>query len=186
MVQEKKGSDGALNILNQQLANISTENQYVTFQIGDENYGIDIMLVQEIIRYNQPTRVFNANPVIRGVINFRGKVIPVIDMHRKFNLPAQKCDEYTVVIIIEVNDKTMGMVVDRVSDIMSFNEEDIQIVDRDFAEDIKTEHIKAMAKKEDMIVMLLDPLRVLSFEEVKQLDDINKMKAEGDLAQEFS
>ncbi len=176
MVKEKKRSDGALNILNQQLANISTENQYVTFQIGDENYGIDIMLVQEIIRYNQPTRVFNANPVIRGVINFRGKIIPVIDMHRKFNLDAQKCDEYTVVIIIEVNDKTMGMVVDRVSDIMSFNGEDIQVVDREFADDIKTEHIKGMAKVDNMIVMLLDPDRVLSFEELKQLENVKEME----------
>ena len=174
---EKKSTNGALNILNQQLDNISTENQYVTFQIGSENYGIDIMLVQEIIRYHQPTRVFNANPVIKGVVNFRGKVIPIIDMHRKFNLPEMECDEYTVVIVIEVNGKTMGMIVDRVSDIMSFNSEDIQVVDREFADDIKTKHIKSMAKKDRMIVMLLDPERVLSFEEFRQLEEIEKMDA---------
>ena len=169
---EEKARGSALNILNHQLTSVSTENQYVTFQIGAEEYGIDIMLVQEIIRYNKPTRVFNSNPVIKGVINFRGKVIPIIDMHSKFNLQEQEYDEFTVVIIIEVQAKTMGMIVDRVSDIMSFNTEDIQFVDREFAQDIKTEHLKGMAKSDNRIVLLLDPEKVLSFEEMKQLQEI--------------
>ncbi len=169
---EEKARGSALNILNHQLTSVSTENQYVTFQIGTEEYGIDIMLVQEIIRYNKPTRVFNSNPVIKGVINFRGKVIPIINMHNKFNLQEQEYDEFTVVIIIEVQAKTMGMIVDRVSDIMSFNAEDIQFVDREFAQDIKTEHLKGMAKSDNRIVLLLDPEKVLSFEEMKQLQEM--------------
>ena len=173
---EEKARGSALNILNHQLTSVSTENQYVTFQIGAEEYGIDIMLVQEIIRYNKPTRVFNSNPVIKGVINFRGKVIPIIDMHSKFNLQEQEYDEFTVVIIIEVQAKTMGMIVDRVSDIMSFNSEDIQFVDREFAEDIKTEHLKGMAKSDNRIVLLLDPERVLSFEEMKSLQEMADKK----------
>ncbi len=128
------------------------------------------MLVQEIIRYSQPTRVANANPAIKGVINFRGQVIPVIDMRRKFNLPQQEYDDFTVVIIIEVHHKTMGMIVDRVSDIMSFQDKDIQVVDREFADDVKTEHLQGMGKSGDRIVMLLDPGRVLSFKEMKQLE----------------
>ena len=156
-----------LNMMTNDLANASTDNQYVTFSIGEEEYGIDIMLVQEIIRYNKPTSVFNSNPAIKGVTNFRGKVIPVINMHSKFNLPEQDYDEYTVVIVIEVNGKTMGMIVDRVSDIMSFKHEDIQVVDQEFAEDIKTEHLKGMAKSEDRIIMLLDQDRIMSNEEFK-------------------
>ncbi len=167
-------SKDALNVFNEQLANLSAENQYITFRIGDEEYGIDIMLVQEIIRYSKPTRVFNANPVIKGVINFRGKVIPVIDMHRKFNLPEQSYDEFTVVIIIEVQKKTMGMIVDRVSDIVSFKPEDVQLVDREFAADIKTEHLKGMGKAGERIILLLDPKRVLSFEELKQLEELGQ------------
>ncbi|MGF7186308.1 purine-binding chemotaxis protein CheW [Desulfitispora alkaliphila] len=162
-------NDSALNILNLQLANMSTENQYVTFKIGEEEYGVDIMLVQEIIRYKKPTKIYNANPMIKGIINFRGKVIPIIDMHKKFDLGEQNYDEYTVVIVIEVESKTMGMIVDRVSDIMSFKKEEIQIVDQEFAEDIKTEHLKGMAKSRDRIIMLLEPNRVLSFRELNQI-----------------
>lgn len=171
MTQEEKS---AINTINEQLATNSAENQYITFRIGDEEYGIDIMLVQEIIRYSKPTRVFNANPVIKGVINFRGRVIPIIDMHRKFNLPQQEYDDFTVVIIIEVEKKTMGMIVDRVSDIMSFKEEDMQLVDQEFAADIKTEHLKGMGKSGDRIVLLLDPLKVLSVEEMKQLEKVTR------------
>ncbi|WP_218070367.1 chemotaxis protein CheW [Desulfuribacillus alkaliarsenatis] len=140
-------------------------SQFVTFQIGDEEYGIDIMLVQEIIRYQKLTKVFNANPAIKGVMNFRGNVIPIIDMRKKFKLPEIEYDDYTVVIIIEINKKTMGMIVDRVSDILSFDAEEIQVVDREFVEDVMTEHLKAMAKKDNRIIMLLDSNRVMSFEE---------------------
>lgn len=173
MAQGREAAGSALNVLNQQLYKLSTENQYVTFQIGGEEYGIEIMLVQEIIRYHTPTRVFNASPVIRGVINFRGKVIPVIDMYRKFNLPEQQPDEFTVVIVIESGRKTMGMMVDRVSDILSFDSEDIQVVDRDFAEDIKAEHIKGIARFAERIILLLDPERVLSLAEQKEVQELN-------------
>ncbi len=174
MADGRQYKDSTLNILNQQLTNISIDNQYVTFQIGEEEYGIDIMLVQEIIRYNKPTKVFNTNPIIKGVINFRGKVIPIIDMHRKFNIPEKSYDKFTVVIVIEVNNKTMGMIVDRVSDIVSFNSEDIQLVDREFAEDIKSEHLKGMAKSNERIYLLLDPVRVLSFEELNKIQEMAK------------
>ncbi len=167
MAQEESST---LKAINEQLGANATDDQYITFRIGDEEYGIDIMLVQEIIRYSKPTRVFNSNPVIKGVINFRGRVIPIIDMHRKFNLPEQTYDNFTVVIIIEVEQKTMGMIVDRVSDIMSFKNEDLQLVDREFATDIKTEHLKGMGKSAERIVLLLDPKRVLSVEEMNQLE----------------
>ncbi len=170
--EQQQMESTALEGINGQFGNGETENQFITFRIGEEEYGIDIMLVQEIVRYSKPTRVANANPFIKGVINFRGQVIPVIDMHRKFNLPQQEYDDFTVVIIIEVQHKTMGMIVDRVSDIMSFKNEDIQVVDQEFADDVKTEHLKGMGKSGDRIVMLLDPNRVLSFKEMKQLEQV--------------
>ena len=173
MILKEQTGDSILGVQNRQATSFSTENQYVTFWIGEEEYGIDIMLVQEIIRYKKPTRVFNANPVISGVINFRGKVIPVIDMHRKFSLlSAQKYDEFTVIIVIEVQGKTMGMIVDRVSDIMSFHADSIQFVDKEFADDIRSEHLKGMGKSDERIILLLDPERVLSFEELEQVEKI--------------
>lgn len=173
-----KADSKSLSMLNHQLTNGSSENQFVAFQIGSETYGINIMLVQEIIRYSEPTQVYNANPMIKGLINFRGQVIPIIDMHKKFNLGNVEYDKYTVVIVFESNNKTMGMIVDRVSDIVSFSEEDIQVVDQDFAEDIKTEHIEAIARGEDKIVFLLNPDRVLSFEELEELENRHEMMVE--------
>ncbi len=178
MAAQEQAGGSALNVdvFHQQLNTLATENQYVTFQIEEEEYGIDVMLVQEITRYNRPTRVYSSNTSIKGVINFRGKVIPIVDMRRKFDLPEQEYDQFTVVIVIEHKHKTTGMIVDRVSDIMSFNEEDIQQVDKEFADDIKTEHVKAMAKTGERIVMLLDPDLIMSSEDFKQIQGTGKVE----------
>lgn len=165
--QERGLDDSTLNVLNQQLIETSAENQYVTFQIAGDEYGIEIVLVQEIVRYTRPTRVFNADPIVDGVTNFRGQVIPLINMHRKFQMEEVEYDAYTVVIVIRDQERTMGMIVDRVSDIRSFNEEEIQKMDEEFADDIKAAHIKGIARSDGRIVMLLDPSRILRFEGMK-------------------
>lgn len=178
MGSKETKKDSTLDILNKQLTKISAKNQYVTFLIGDEEYGIDIMLVQEIIRYKKPTKVSNSNPVIEGVINFRGRVIPFINMHKKFHLPPVEYGKYTVVIILKAKQKTMGMIVDEVLDILSFEDNDIQLVDDDFVDDVKTEHILGMAKLKDRIILLMDPDRVLSFKEMEELKRIQKGSVE--------
>ena len=119
--------------INNQFVHASAENQYVTFQIGKEYYGIGVNVVQEIIRYREPTKVFNSNPIITGVINFRGDVIPIIDMHIKFNLEPFEYDSYTVIIVVEVEGKTMGLIVDRVSNIMTAANDETKVVDNEFA-----------------------------------------------------
>ncbi|OEF96586.1 chemotaxis protein CheW [Desulfuribacillus alkaliarsenatis] len=156
----------------------TTATQFVTFQIGDEEYGVSIMLVQEIIRHQKLTKVFNANHAIRGVINFRGNVIPVVDMRRKFQLEEIDYDNHTVVIVLEVNKKTMGIIVERVSDIVNFTEDILQDIDQEFAGDVMTSHIRAMAKYDNRIIMLLDPDKIMSFEEY------NKIKKSNDVLQE--
>lgn len=162
--EERDVDDSTLNVLNQQLINTSAENQYVTFQIGGDEYGIEIVLVQEIIRYTRPTKVFNADPIVDGVTNFRGQVIPLINMHLKFKMDKVEYDDYTVVIVIRDEERTMGMIVDKVSDISSFKEGDVQKMDEEFADDIKADHIKGIARLEDRVVMLLDSSRLLYFE----------------------
>ncbi|MFW6268750.1 MAG: chemotaxis protein CheW [Bacillota bacterium] len=159
-----------LDIVDQQRTDTEAGSQFVTFKIGKESYGVNVMLVQEIIRYNQPTRMHRASPEIKGLINFRGKVIPVIDMHKKFDIPAVEYDRYTVVIILEVSGKTMGIIVERVSDIVRFEEEKIQKVDKEFAEDMQTKYIIGMAKKDENIIMIVDPQNLLS---IDKLENIN-------------
>ncbi len=152
----------ALSMVNDKLVDSAIGDQYVTFSVGEEEYGIDVMLVQEIIRYSKPTTVYNSDPTIRGVTNFRGMIIPVIDMRYKFGLEAKELDDFSVVIVIEVEGKYMGLIVDRVLDIMSFKEEDLQKVDKEFAEDIQTQHIQSMGKADNRVVMILSPNGLLS------------------------
>ncbi|MBK7616507.1 MAG: chemotaxis protein CheW [Burkholderiales bacterium] len=92
--------------------------EYLSFKLGAEEYGIDILKVQEIRGYEQPTRIANAPHFIKGVVNLRGVIVPIVDMRLRFDLPDVKYDSFTVVIILNVAHRTVGMVVDSVSDVL--------------------------------------------------------------------
>ena len=92
--------------------------EYLSFKLGHEEYGIDILKVQEIRGYEQPTRIANAPHFIKGVVNLRGVIVPIVDMRLRFELPEVKYDAFTVVIILNVAHRTVGMVVDSVSDVL--------------------------------------------------------------------
>jgi purine-binding chemotaxis protein CheW len=92
--------------------------EYLSFKLGAEEYGIDILKVQEIRGYEQPTRIANAPHFIKGVVNLRGVIVPIVDMRLRFGLPDVKYDSFTVVIILNVAHRTVGMVVDSVSDVL--------------------------------------------------------------------
>ncbi len=145
----------------------SDNNQYITFLIDKEEYGISVLLVQEIMRYQRLTKINNSNKVIKGVFNFRGNVIPVLDMHFKLGLPPGEYDEFTVIIVVEVGGKTLGMIVDRVSDILSFQPSDVQPVDADFAEDVKTNYLQAIGKTGNKIIQLMNPDKLFSQKEIQ-------------------
>lgn len=166
--------DNTMNILNQQLTSFVADNQYVSFNLDEEEYGIEVLLVQEIIRYHKPTKVPNANQIIQGVINFRGKVIPLIDMRSKFNLTTREYDDFTVIIVLEIKGKTVGLIVDRVYDIVSLSQDSVQAADEDFIHDLKAEYLKGMGKIGDRLILLLEPEKVLSFDEFKQVQQMTK------------
>jgi len=168
----KESKDNTMNILNQQLTNISAENQFLTFKVVNEEYGVDVLRVQEIIRYIKPTEIPNTPEVMKGVINFRGEVIPVIDLRKKFGLDFGEYNEFTVIIVLEVEDKIIGVIVDQVSDIISFSTEDIQD-NLEFGSDIDTKFIKGMAKVEDRLIMLLELERLISFENFKKINNLD-------------
>lgn len=165
----RKADDNTVNILNQQLTNISAENQFLTFEVDNEEYGVDVLKVQEIIRYRKPTKMPNAPEIIKGVINFRGAVIPVVDLRKKFNLAEQEYDNFNVVITLEVKDKIVGIIVDKVSDMVSFSEGEIQ-EDLDFGSQVDTKFIKGMARMDDRLIILLFLEKLLSFEEFKAVN----------------
>ena len=168
-----------MHILEQQLTGVSVENQYLSFFIGEEEYAVEVLLVQEIIRYTQPTRVPNAPRAVRGVINFRGKIIPVLDMRRKFSLEDKEYDSFNVIIVLKVKEKIMGMVVDSVSDVLSFSDEDIQDTKEEMGEEIEMQHIKGLGKLSDeRLIQIIAPDKMLSIEELVSMQNVKRDKLE--------
>jgi purine-binding chemotaxis protein CheW len=92
--------------------------EYLSFKLGNEEYGIDILRVQEIRGYEPPTRIANTQHFIKGVVNLRGVIVPIVDMRLRFQLPDVQYNSFTVVIILNIGHRTVGMVVDSVSDVL--------------------------------------------------------------------
>jgi purine-binding chemotaxis protein CheW len=101
-------------------------SEYLTFRLGAEEYGIDILKVQEIRGYDQVTRIANSPEFIKGVVNLRGVIVPIIDLRLKFNLGEAKYDAFTVVIILNVANRVVGAVVDSVSDVLELAAEQVK------------------------------------------------------------
>ncbi|MBF0398700.1 MAG: purine-binding chemotaxis protein CheW [Desulfobacterales bacterium] len=153
---------------------VSSEgDQYVTFTVAEEEYGIDILQVQEIISYKGFTKIPNVSSFVKGVLNLRGAVVPVIDLRIKFKMEEKKYNKYTVIVIVVVSGKTMGIIVDAVSDVVGLNKNEIQPTP-EFAAKINTDFIKGMGKKKDSFIILLDIEKILSFEEFQQVSAIIK------------
>lgn len=143
--------------------------KYLTFTLGPESYGIHIMKVQEIVGFMTITRVPRTPEFIRGVINLRGKVIPVIDLRRRFGMEAIPDTARTCVIVVRIfqNDSpiTMALVVDAVSEVLDIRQDQIEDTPS-FGGSVDTDYIMGMGKCGDKVIMLLDIDWVLSREEV--------------------
>jgi len=139
------------------------ERQYVTFLVGDETYGVSVMKVQSINEMIEITFVPKARSFIRGVINMRGSVIPVIDMRKKFSLPPKDFDSFTVILIVEVQERLIGMIVDSVSDVVNIPASDIhdQI---NYSARVDTNSIEGIGRIGDNLIVLLDVDTFLSGE----------------------
>jgi purine-binding chemotaxis protein CheW len=107
-------------------ANGAIPGEYLTFRLGSEEYGIDILRVQEIRTYEAPTRIANAPVFIKGVINLRGVVVPIVDLRVKLGCERTDIDAFTVVIVLNVRGRVIGVVVDSVSDVIRLHAQDIQ------------------------------------------------------------
>jgi purine-binding chemotaxis protein CheW len=107
-------------------AGVVRPREYLTFRLGEEEYGIDILKVQEIRGYEQPTRIANSPAFVKGVINLRGVIVPIVDLRLKFALGSAAYDDFTVVIILNLGTRVIGIVVDSVSDVMELSPEQIR------------------------------------------------------------
>ena len=146
-------------------------NEFLAFTLGNEEYGIDILKVQEIRGYEAVTRIANVPEFIKGVINLRGTIVPIIDMRIKFNLGQPTYDAMTVVIILNLSGRIVGVVVDTVSDVINLSAEQIKPPpDLGMAFDIH--YLVGLGTYEERMVILVDIERLMSSAEMTLIDTI--------------
>ncbi|MDZ4074354.1 MAG: chemotaxis protein CheW [Hylemonella sp.] len=139
--------------------------EFLAFKLGREEYGVDILRVQEIRSFEPPTRMANAPAFILGVVNLRGVIVPIIDMRIKFGMEEVKYDSFTVVIVLNIGKQVIGMVVDGVSDVMTLTPEQLRPVP-EFSGVIDNNHVLAIGSVGDRMLILLDIERVMSSAEL--------------------
>ncbi len=144
---------------------ITSLREFLAFKLGAEEYGIDILRVQEIRSYEEPTRIANAPPFIKGVVNLRGVIVPIVDMRLKFNLEQVSYDSFTVVIVLNVGNRVMGMVVDAVSDVITLTPEQLRPVP-EFNSAIASDHLLAIGAIDQRMLILVDIEKLMTSAEM--------------------
>lgn len=139
------------------------EGQYLTFMIAGEPYGVEILRVQEIKGFSSITPVPNVQSFVSGVMNLRGTIIPIIDLRRRLLMPPAEHDRFTVIVVLKVNEKVVGAIVDAVAEVVNIGEAEIQP-----APEIGTSNnagfLRGIARVEDRLIMLLDVEHTFHFE----------------------
>ncbi len=148
-----------------------TGKEFLAFTLGSEEYGIDILKVQEIRGYEAVTRIANAPEFIKGVINLRGIIIPVVDMRIKFNLGTPTYDQFTVVIILNISGRIMGMVVDSVSDVTTLTPEQIKPAP-DMGAAFDSQYMMGLGTIDERMLILVDIEKLMSSGEMGLIDKL--------------
>lgn len=155
-------------------AGVAQAGKYLTFSLADEHYGLEIVRVQEIVGLIPVTRVPRLPAFVAGVVNLRGKVIPVVDLRLSFGMPASAMGERTCIVIVSIEraDGTTairGAIVDEVSDVVYFSADQIEPTP-EFGTSVDTSFITGVGRLEERVVLLLDIDRVLTTGELEELD----------------
>ncbi len=151
----------ATNGLNQPVGLTTDGSQFLTFQLGDELYGVDILRVQEIKGYTTVTKIPNTPDYIKGVLNLRGTIVPIVELRTIFGMPAIDYTMLTVIVVVVVRDRIMGLVVDSVSDVLNISVKDIQPPPAVGAKG-DVNFLSGIGKSGDKLITLLNVDRLLS------------------------
>lgn len=143
--------------------------QQLTFTLADEEYGVDILVVREIRCWSRVTRIPQAPDYVLGVLNLRGAIVPIMDLRLRFGLQRENYDDNTVVIIVSVDERLFGVVVDAVSDVVDVDPSAIQSVP-DMGAVVDTRYLKGLATHAERMLMLLDVEKLMRPEDVETLD----------------
>ena len=135
--------------------------EFLAFKLGAEEYGIDILRVQEIRSYERPTRIAGTPECVKGVINLRGVIVPIVDLRIKLRMDSVHYDAFTVVIVLNIGRRVMGMVVDAVSDVITLQSEQLR-PPPPFSAGLAGDHLLALAAMEQRMLILVDIDKLMS------------------------
>lgn len=162
-----------MNDEKQNLANAANEKgrDYLTFTLGSEHYGLDILKVKEIRGYDSVTKIANAPEFIKGVINLRGDIVPIIDLRIKFNVGDATYDEFTIVIVLQIGTRYVGMVVDAVSDVVTLTENELRPAPN-FGVAFDSTYLMGLANLETGMVILVDIEKLMTSDEMGLVESL--------------
>jgi purine-binding chemotaxis protein CheW len=149
----------------------SGAGEYLTFSLGAENYALEILKVQEIRGYDSVTKVVNTPDFIKGVVNLRGKIVPIVDLRIKFNLNLCAYDAFTVVIILNLNGHDVGIVVDSVSDVVDLKPAQMREIP-ELVTTIDTRHLVGLATIENRMLIIVDIEKLMSTQEMALIESV--------------
>ena len=147
--------------------------EYLTFTLGEEEYGIDILKVQEIRGYDAVTKIANTPEFIKGVINLRGTIVPIVDLRIRFNLGSVEYNEFTVVIILTVRGRVVGVVVDGVSDVITLQSSQINTVPS-MVSTIDTKYLVGLGTVEDRMLILVNIESLMTSQEMQVIESVTE------------
>lgn len=153
------------------------QQEFLTFVLGEENYALDIMTVKEIRGYEEVTKIANAPVYIKGVINLRGDIVPIVDLRIKFNVGEPTYNQFTIVIMLMVGDRIVGIVVDEVSDVIKVQESDIK-PPPEFGVAFDSAYLHGLSTVNEQMIILVNIQKLISSDELGLLD--SNMKVEQD------
>jgi purine-binding chemotaxis protein CheW len=152
---------------------VATVSQFLTFLLGAEQYGVEILKVQEIRGYSAVTPIPNSPAFIKGIINLRGTVVPVVDLRAKFSMPTVEYNKFTVIIVVTLGVRVIGLVVDAVSDVLDVSGAEMRVAP-DFGTRVDTRFIRGVVTLGERMTVLLDIERLLSEDDVIAVNSLNE------------
>lgn len=146
--------------------------QMVVFQLGGEEFGVEIMKVQEIIRMPEITQIPQSPEYVEGVINLRGRIIVVINLDKRFNLVSKDIDDDSRIIVVEIGDNVVGMIVDSVNEVLRIQKSSVDPAPELVMSNVSREYITGVGKMDDRLLILLDLGKVLDKKEVEEISNL--------------
>ena len=176
MDHQNASATGNLTLHSDNTNHSGEQLQLVTFGIGEEEFGVDILAVQEINRMMELTRVPQSPPEVEGVINLRGRIIPVLDLRRRFGLEPRDRTDQSRIIVVEVRGRVLGFIVDRVNEVLRINNSIVEPAPA-LVTSIDSDFIAGVGKLEDRLLILLDLKKLFDSGSLEMANEVGRMAA---------